>query len=257
MDSLPFHIVDLGVGVVLLVSAFFAFARGFVHEVLSVVGWVGAIFAAIYGLPYVKPHARDLIEMELIADIAAGAFIFLITLLLLSLFTSAIARQVKDSSLNALDRALGFLFGLVRGAVLVCLVFIAAEWILVTPPEPEEGQAQASGQEQAGQKPVGQDTADAADGEEPPPDPLAWIRTARSLPLIETGAALLATLVPSENGSPKAAVKLRSRAKKLIEGEKVLRNLISPVPKSEPADAAAGYSKKEREDMQRLMEGNN
>ena len=252
MDNLPIHIVDLGVAVVLLVSAFFAFARGFVHEILSVIGWVGAIFAAIYGLPYVKPHARDLIEMELIADVAAGAFVFLITLLVLSLLTGAIARRVKDSSLNALDRALGFLFGLARGAVLVSLVFIAAEWILVTPPDPEDGQAQAPSQQTASQE-----TANAADENDLPPDPLAWIRSARSMPLIETGAALLASMVPAGNGTPKASFNIRSKAEELMEGQKILRNLISPTPKNDTGDQPNGYTKREREEMQRLIEGNN
>ncbi len=38
MDSLPVNVTDIGVGVVLLVSALLAYARGFVHEVLAVGG---------------------------------------------------------------------------------------------------------------------------------------------------------------------------------------------------------------------------
>ncbi|MGA0394649.1 MAG: CvpA family protein, partial [Rhodospirillales bacterium] len=61
MDSLPVNATDLVIFVVLLISALLAFARGFVHELLSIVGWIGAIFATIYGYPYLKPFARDLI----------------------------------------------------------------------------------------------------------------------------------------------------------------------------------------------------
>ena len=76
MDSLPVNITDIGVGVVLVVSALLAYMRGFVHEVLAVGGWIGAIFATIYGFSYVKPFARDLIDLQWAADLSAGAAVF-------------------------------------------------------------------------------------------------------------------------------------------------------------------------------------
>ncbi|MDP6122042.1 MAG: CvpA family protein, partial [Rhodospirillales bacterium] len=54
MDNLPVNVADVGVGVVLLVSALLAYSRGFVHEVLAVGGWIGAIFATFYGFPHAK-----------------------------------------------------------------------------------------------------------------------------------------------------------------------------------------------------------
>ena len=112
MDNLPINVTDIVLGAVLLLSALLAYARGFVHEVLAVAGWIGAILAAIYGLPYAKPFARDLIPHELAADVAAGVVIFVATLIVLSLLTRAVAGMVKASALNMLDRSLGFLFGL-------------------------------------------------------------------------------------------------------------------------------------------------
>ena len=40
LNNLPINIFDIAVIIVLLVSALFAYARGFVHEVLSVNGLV-------------------------------------------------------------------------------------------------------------------------------------------------------------------------------------------------------------------------
>ena len=121
MAELPFTFLDIAIGIVLLVSGLLAFVRGFVHEVLAVGAWVGAIFIAVFGFPYLRPYARDLIPHELAADVAAGAAIFVVALVVLSLLTRALSDRVKDSALNALDRSLGFVFGLLRGAVLVCL----------------------------------------------------------------------------------------------------------------------------------------
>src|SRR3546814_10914368 len=71
---------------------------------------------------------RELIGTEVIADIATGALLFIGTLVLLTLLSHAISRGVRDSAIGGLDRALGFVFGLLRGAVLVCLVYIGALW---------------------------------------------------------------------------------------------------------------------------------
>lgn len=165
MDSItemPINVVDVGVLLILLVSAILAYARGFVHEVLSVGGWIGAIFATFYGFPYAKPFARKYISLDLAADLAAGTVIFIVTLVFLSLITRAIAKKVQASALNVLDRSLGFLFGLARGAVLVCVAYIGLELIM-----PEE-------------------------------DHPAIVKNARTMQLIKPGAELLKSLVPDQ-----------------------------------------------------------
>ena len=39
-----------------------------------------------------------------------------------------ISGRVKESALGTMDRGLGFLFGLARGALLVCVAYIIATW---------------------------------------------------------------------------------------------------------------------------------
>jgi membrane protein required for colicin V production len=243
VDSIPIHFVDVIAIAVLVVSGFFAFARGFVHEVLSVIGWIGAIFAAIYGVPYLRAYARQFIESDLIADVAAGGVIFLVTLLVLSLITHAISRRIKESSLNAVDRSLGFVYGLARGAVLVVLTFILLEWLLVPPPPTEEQKAAAETEEKAGK---------------PPPDPLAWMRGARTLPLMQSGAQLLASVVPGGDTADAAARahERRREAQELFETQEMFRDLLTPEPKKDTSTDEGGYSAKERKGMERLIETN-
>ena len=78
MDSFPINLIDLGVILVLLISGFFAFVRGFVREVLSVAGWVGAGIIALYLFEPLRPHVHGLIPSPLIADIVTGAGIFIV-----------------------------------------------------------------------------------------------------------------------------------------------------------------------------------
>jgi len=221
MADLPFTFLDIAIGVVLLVSGLLAFVRGFVQEVLSVGAWVGAIVVAVFGFPYLRPYARDLIPHELAADVAAGAAIFVVALVVLSLLTRALSDRVKDSALNALDRSLGFVFGLLRGAVLVCLAYIAIEWLMVPSQQP------------------------------------SWLRDARAMPLIEWGADQLKSLVPSEtkDAGTDAADDARDRARKVLETERLLRDIMTPEPKGPATDAErGGYDAKERREMERLLE---
>lgn len=164
LGELPVNVFDIGVIAVLLVSALLAYARGFVHEVLAIVGWIGAIFATFYGFPYLQPYARQLIPMELAADLTAGVVIFIFTLVFLSMLTRAVSKKVQASALNALDRALGFLFGLLRGALIVVIAYIGLELVM-----PKEKQ---------------------------PP----FVRGARSMQLIEPAARELIKLLPDRYG---------------------------------------------------------
>ena len=128
--------VDIAVIIVLLASGVFALMRGFVYEVLAMAGWVLAALAALWGLPLVRPYIAPHISNATIADLAGGAAIFLTVLLISSFVTHGISRQVRKSAVSAVDRSLGFAFGLVRGLVLVSLCFMVVDK-LTAPDEPD------------------------------------------------------------------------------------------------------------------------
>jgi membrane protein required for colicin V production len=221
VSDLPFTAADGIVIAVLLLSGLLAFARGLVHEVLSVGAWVGAIIAVVFGLPLVRPAAHALISEPLLADVAGGAALFILTLIVLSLVTRAVARGVKSSQLNAVDRSLGFLFGLARGALIVCLAYIAVSWLVPAAEQP------------------------------------AWLRQAKALPLIETGAAWLKSLVPAPARHGDAADTAREHMRKVLERERMVRDIMAPQPRA-AADAQArvdkGYSDRERRELERLLD---
>jgi membrane protein required for colicin V production len=128
--------VDIAVIVVLLASGLFALMRGFVYEVLAMTGWVLAALGALWGLPYVRPLISPHISNATVADVVGGAGIFLAVLLVSSFVTQSIARQVRKSAVSAVDRSLGFAFGLLRGLVLASLCFMVVDK-LTAPDEPE------------------------------------------------------------------------------------------------------------------------
>jgi len=120
--------VDLAVLGVLGVSALLAFMRGLVREVLGIGAWVGAIAAAFEGLPLTRPIVRNWMTAPEWVDPIAFASVFLISLIVLSLIARVIGRQVRGSALGGLDRTLGLVFGVARGAALVIIAYIIGGW---------------------------------------------------------------------------------------------------------------------------------
>jgi membrane protein required for colicin V production len=228
------NVTDIVVLAVLLVSALAAFSRGFVREVLAVGSWVAAVLAAIYLFPVARPLLRQYISYQLIADALTGAGIFVITLAICSTLASFLSRNIRGGALGAIDRSLGLLFGLIRGAILVCLAYMFVVWLM-----PKES------------------------------DRPAWLQQARSLPVVASGADYLRSLVPPEllQRGTAAADTARRNVEEAVGAGQALTPAspppatgTAPPPPSPAPDAAkpgkpSGYTDSERKDLNRLLQG--
>ena len=115
--------VDVGVAVLVLISAILATARGFTREILSLATWAGSAAIAAYMYFYHSDLAAKYIDNQLIATGVTVIGTFLVSLIVLHLLTMWIGDLVVDSRVGPLDRTLGFIFGAARG-VLICIVAI-------------------------------------------------------------------------------------------------------------------------------------
>jgi membrane protein required for colicin V production len=219
MDLSSINVADIAVTLVILFSGIFAFFRGFVHEILSVVSWVGAAAATLIGFPYAQPEVRKLIAIPVVADLATGVAIFLVVLVLLSILTRILANRVRGSGLGPLDRSVGLLFGFVRGALLVCVAWLILVWVM------------------------------------PREDHPAWLTQARTLPMVERGGSLLVGLLPERLRQDLAAPKSIDGGA-LPDGgsQQSFQSLLSPPPKADTPAPESGYNERMREEMQRAIE---
>jgi len=127
---MPITLLDIGLIAVMLISGLLAMVRGFMREVLSIVAWVLAAVATLYAYGKLVPAATAYFNSELIAKAAVVGGVFLLTLLLASVVTVRVSDKVLDSRVGALDRTLGFLFGLGRGLIIVVVAFGFFEWMV-------------------------------------------------------------------------------------------------------------------------------
>jgi membrane protein required for colicin V production len=129
MDN--FTAVDGGAALIILLSAILAYSRGLVRELMAIVGWIGAAVLAFIFAPSAAPLVREIPAVgDFLADscelsaVAAFAGVFAVGLILAALFTPLFASVVQRSALGGIDQALGFLFGVLRGVLLIAVAFI-------------------------------------------------------------------------------------------------------------------------------------
>jgi len=218
--------LDIGVIAVIALSAVFAFARGFVREALSIVAWVTAGAVTLYAFKTVYAIIDPMVHNPLLSQLIAGFGLFIGTLIIMTILTGIVARSVRSSALSPIDRTLGFIFGLLRGAFIVSLAYLLLDVSLT------------------------------------PSDRPSWIREAKSTPYLQQGADLLRTILPeslkSKAGEAAEQIKTVSPA---MEADKALRALTNPTapavtpttPAPAPAPAVPSYNPNDRQQLDRLI----
>lgn len=212
--------LDIAVVSIIAVSALFAFIRGFTREILSIAAWVGAVAVAIYAGPMVQPTLDSFIPeaWRKVADSfhVGDILVFLVAVIFFSLIVGVISSQIKQTVLGPLDRTLGLLFGVARGVLIVCLVYLVGSHMVQADDQPD------------------------------------WVAKARSRPLLAAGAAEIEQLVPrslieknlpgvlpaAKNAADKAgtAIKNGQAAEQLNDALDKLSEPPDPKPAQKPTD---------------------
>src|SRR5271165_3267293 len=134
---MPITLLDIALIVVMLISGLLAMVRGFMREVLSIIAWILAAGATLYAYSKLLPLAKQYFNNDIVAAVAVIGGVFLLTLLVVSVLTVRISDMVLDSRVGALDRTLGFLFGLARGLVIVVIAYMFFSWLVPDRSQPE------------------------------------------------------------------------------------------------------------------------
>jgi len=181
-------IIDIVVVAVVLLSAIFAMWRGLIQETFSIFEWVAGAYVALRFASTFQPLVAGIISPGWLAWIAAFVGTFLIVFIPLSIFSHRLSEIVKRSEIGPVDRALGLVFGLGRGLVIIGLGYIAFAALV------------------------------------PPADRPEQLTKARLFPLIQNTSEVLLDLVPGTKvdlaraddpeGSPKGTQKARDSAGK-------------------------------------------
>jgi len=133
---MPITILDGILILVMLVSALLAMIRGFTREVFSIASWVAAALVTYFYWEDLLPYVQEYISDETLSLGATVAGLFFVTLIIVSLITMRISDVILDSRAGPLDRTLGFIFGAVRGLVLVVIAVLFLNFFIAPDRQP-------------------------------------------------------------------------------------------------------------------------
>jgi membrane protein required for colicin V production len=124
----PLSYLDIGLIAIAFISGILAMYRGFAREMLSIISWAIAGGAVLYFVLFHRKFAEDMAAQTgtqvAIAQIAIGAVIFLIVLIIVHLITARLSDAILDSRVGMIDRILGLGFGVLRGFLLVVIPYM-------------------------------------------------------------------------------------------------------------------------------------
>ncbi len=182
LNSLPFAVTDIAVVLLILLSGFLAFYRGFITEILAVAGWIAAAIVTLVFHNEAKALAHRYLEQyvssQLALDVGGVATLFIAALIVFSIILRGVAHVVRGRQAGALDRLLGFFYGLARGLILLAVLWLGVTAFLPPTALPQD------------------------------------IREARVLPLVQATANLLLRIAPDslrQGEKPDAETETRQR----------------------------------------------
>ena len=223
---MPVTLLDLILIAVMLISGLLAMVRGLLREVFSIVSWIAAAGVTVYFYPKLLPFTKQYISHDMVALAVTVAILFLGTLLLVSIISARLSDIVLDSRIGALDRTLGFLFGLARGLLVMVVAFLFFNWLV-----PDKNQ---------------------------PP----WVLDAKSRPVLQNAGNWLVSLLPDDPENTILKRLKRSPAGEEGEtpappsGQRTERGgtTVAAAPTAMAASGESGYRRGDRQGFDQLLE---
>ena len=134
MNLETLNYIDVALGGALAISALVGLMRGFLKEILSLIAWGAALYAAwLFAQPVAENYVIKFLSDSYIAYIAAFGGIFIGVLFLIGVVNLLISQVLKATGLGFLDRLLGLILGTVRGVLIGALIIFGLKFMVGTP----------------------------------------------------------------------------------------------------------------------------
>ena len=124
MEALGLNFADWFILVVLIAYGLISFSRGFTKEFLSLFLWIAAFIAAISLEFLATPKIDEYIGNPEISKILSYIVVFVVFIFVGGMLIKFISKLIKWSGASGFDRFLGVIFGLIRGLVVLFVIFL-------------------------------------------------------------------------------------------------------------------------------------
>ena len=160
MDILTIDPTDLIILIIIFCFGLFSLFRGFIKELLSIISWIFAIILATSYTPFVLSKIQVILPSFSLSPLIPGVLIALIVYILFRILGGLFQKRLGKANVSAINRSLGFLLGMAKGFALVCITVFITKTFLNEAEYPK------------------------------------WLRTSKSLPLLESMTMFAASQLP-------------------------------------------------------------
>ncbi len=124
MEALGLNLADWFILIVLIASGIISLSRGFTKEFLSLFLWLAAFVAAM-SLEYLAtPKINEFIGNQEISKIISYIVVLIVFIFLGGIIIKFVSKLIKWSGASGFDRFLGVIFGLIRGLIVLFVIFL-------------------------------------------------------------------------------------------------------------------------------------
>ena len=113
----------------ILISALVGAARGFLREAVALIAWIIGLVLAGHFSSLVEPHLGGLLAGPLVKPWVARLVVLFAVLLLGALIGALVSHFVRLSIFSGVDRLGGFVFGALRGLLLLGVFVIFGQLV--------------------------------------------------------------------------------------------------------------------------------
>lgn len=138
MVETSMNIFDLGVLIIVGLSALLSFFRGFARELISLGAWLGAAVITLYAFPTVSLWLEPQVKSPEVAMGLATLGVFFVALISITIVTGTLFKFVKSGSdVGMLDNVVGLMFGAARGVLVVAIGYYMLSIVMKEDEYPE------------------------------------------------------------------------------------------------------------------------
>ena len=245
-EHVAFNNLDYIVLGIILISGLLALMRGFVREALSLASWAGAIFLAAHYYPLLEPMVHQHIKTPEVVSMVSSGLIFVAALIVFTIVSYIISGMIRGEALTAIDRSLGFVFGILRGVLFVGVLYLVVQTVVWPSLETAE-----PGQESV----IDSSVKSLQDVEKKEKDPAPqWIIQAKTFPAMKYTAKIMKSFLPQKmiDKANKELLNDKKATQKVID-DKALEMLSTPTAGINPTVQQPGYTNDTRSDLNRKV----